>query len=176
MRHIDTQTNRVRGWFAGTVATAALIAFGIGGGKPATVATTVVGPATVDTAHAAHDSLLVDSVQTPPQPATPIAVEEPAGVHFATGEASYYGRGFAGRPTANGERFNPSEMTAAHRSLPFGTRLRVTNVRNGKAVVVRVNDRGPYAGDRILDLSQGAAERIGMITSGTAQVRIDVLS
>lgn len=92
------------------------------------------------------------------------------------GEASFYGAGFAGRPTANGERFNPSEMTAAHRTLPFGSKIRVTNTQNGRSVVVRVNDRGPYAHNRVIDLSRGAAERIGMIQSGTADVRLELIS
>lgn len=72
--------------------------------------------------------------------------------------------------TANGERMNPAAMTAAHRSLPFGTKLRVTNSRNGKSVVVRVNDRGPFIGGRVIDLSKGAAARIGMIKSGVGSV------
>lgn len=92
------------------------------------------------------------------------------------GEASYYGRGFAGRPTANGETFNPAEMTAAHRTLPFGTRVRVTNKDNGNTVVVRINDRGPYAHDRVIDLSQGAAKKIGMVATGTADVKLEVLA
>lgn len=95
---------------------------------------------------------------------------------LGSGEASYYGPGFAGRPTANGERFNPAEMTAAHRTLPFGSKLRVTNTRNGQSVVVRVNDRGPYAHNRIIDLSQGAAKEIGMIQSGTAHVKLELIS
>lgn len=95
---------------------------------------------------------------------------------LGSGEASYYGRGFAGRPTANGETFNPAEMTAAHRTLPFGSKLRVTNKQNGRSVIVRVNDRGPYAHNRVLDLSQGAAEKIGMIHSGTAQVTLELIS
>ncbi len=95
---------------------------------------------------------------------------------LGTGEASFYGPGFAGRPTANGERFNPTNMTAAHRTLPFGSKLRVTNTRNGQSVVVRVNDRGPYAHNRVIDLSQGAAERIGMINSGTANVKLELIS
>ena len=94
----------------------------------------------------------------------------------STGKASYYGPGFAGRATANGEVFRPLAMTAAHRTLPFGTKLRVTNLRNGKSVIVRVNDRGPYAGARILDLSEGAASRIGMLASGTAHVRLEVMT
>ncbi|AFY46924.1 rare lipoprotein A [Nostoc sp. PCC 7524] len=91
------------------------------------------------------------------------------------GIASFYGRGFAGRPTATGERFNPEAMTAAHRSLPFGTRVRVTNTRNGRSVVVRINDRGPYIRGRIIDVSTGAARMLGMIGSGIAPVKIEVL-
>lgn len=92
------------------------------------------------------------------------------------GEASYYGAGFAGRPTANGETFNPAEMTAAHRTLPFGSKVRVTNTNNGRSIVVRVNDRGPYAHNRVIDLSRGAAKKIGMIQSGTAQVKLELIS
>ena len=91
------------------------------------------------------------------------------------GIASFYGRGFAGRPTATGEIFNPEAMTAAHRSLPFGTRVRVTNTRNGRSVVVRINDRGPFIRGRVIDISTGAARAIGMINSGLAPVKIEVL-
>ncbi|MBD2292573.1 septal ring lytic transglycosylase RlpA family protein [Anabaena sphaerica FACHB-251] len=91
------------------------------------------------------------------------------------GLASWYGYDWAGRKTANGERFNPEAMTAAHRSLPMGTKVRVTNTRNGQSVVVRINDRGPYIGGRIIDLSLGAARILGMMNSGVAPVRIDVL-
>ena len=103
-------------------------------------------------------------------------LETPALTTIGSGEASFYGPGFAGRPTANGERFNPAEMTAAHRTLPFGTKLKVTNERNGRSVVVRINDRGPYAHNRVIDLSKGAAEKIGMISSGTAQVKLEKIS
>ena len=98
-----------------------------------------------------------------------------AGQKVISGTASYYGKQFHGRRTANGETFNMNAMTAASKTLPFGTKVRVTNRNNGKSVVVRINDRGPYVGRRILDLSRGAATRIGMIGSGTAHVRIDVL-
>lgn len=91
------------------------------------------------------------------------------------GKASWYGRRFQGRPTASGERFNQHEMTAAHRSLPFGSRVRVINLNNGQSTVVRINDRGPYARGRIIDLSRAAAEAIGMQHSGTAPVRIEVI-
>ena len=80
----------------------------------------------------------------------------------ALGTASYYGPGFHGRRTANGERFNAHGITAAHRSLPFGTQVRVTSVATGRAVTVRINDRGPFTGGRIIDLSAGAARAIGL--------------
>lgn len=91
------------------------------------------------------------------------------------GRASWYGSAHHGRKTASGERFNMNAMTAAHRSLPFGTKVRVTNKRNGRSVVVRINDRGPYAGGRIIDLSKAAAGRLGLIRSGTAPVSVKVL-
>ena len=87
--------------------------------------------------------------------------------------ASYYGQEFAGRRTASGERFNPNAMTAAHRTLRFGTRVRVTNFRNGRSVIVRINDRGPFVKGRAIDLSRGAARAIGMGSS--AHVRIQVI-
>ncbi|MES2962287.1 MAG: septal ring lytic transglycosylase RlpA family protein [Bdellovibrionota bacterium] len=88
------------------------------------------------------------------------------------GVASYYGPGFEGRQTANGERFHSKEMTAAHRKLPFGTKLRVKNLSNGEEVVVRINDRGPYIDGRIIDLSQEAARRLGFITAGHTEVEL----
>jgi len=77
--------------------------------------------------------------------------------------------------TASGERMNPSKLTAAHRSLRFGTKIRVTNNRNGKAVIVRVNDRGPFIRGRVLDLSKAAAHQIGMVSSGTAKVCYQII-
>ena len=88
------------------------------------------------------------------------------------GTAAYYGH--PGR-TASGEVFQPSGMTAAHRTLPFGTRVRVTNTHNGRSVVVRINDRGPFTRGRIIDLSRGAAEVIGMTGRGIATVQLEVL-
>ena len=87
--------------------------------------------------------------------------------------ATYYGKEFAGHRTASGERFNPGAMTAAHRSLRFGTRVRVTNTRNGRSVIVRINDRGPFARGVAIDLSSSAARAIGM--GGTGHVRLQVL-
>lgn len=93
-----------------------------------------------------------------------------------TGVASWYGPGFHGRTTANGERYNMHGLTAAHKSLPFGTEVKVTNGSNGKAVIVRINDRGPFVGSRIIDLSKKAAEAIDMIGPGTASVTVEVLT
>ncbi len=91
------------------------------------------------------------------------------------GIASYYGPGFHGRKTANGERFNMHELTAAHKTLPFNTKVRVTNLSNKKSVIVRINDRGPYKKGRIIDLSKGAAQKIGLIQTGTAKVKVEIL-
>ena len=89
-----------------------------------------------------------------------------------TGMASYYKSGYR---TANGERFKPNGLTAAHRSLPFGTMVRVTNIKTGKSVVVRINDRGPFSHGRVIDLSYGAAKAVGLVASGVARVRFEVM-
>lgn len=89
------------------------------------------------------------------------------------GAASWYGPNFAGRPTANGEIFDPARLTAAHRTLPFGTRVHVTNLDNGRTVTVRINDRGPFAHGRIIDLSRAAAEAVDLIATGLARVRLE---
>jgi rare lipoprotein A len=93
-----------------------------------------------------------------------------------TGMASWYGPGFHGRRSASGEVFNQNDLTAAHRTLPFGTRVRVTNVSTGQSVVVRINDRGPFGHGRVIDLSAAAASNIGLRASGVAQVQLEVLS
>ena len=103
------------------------------------------------------------------------AKEGNSGRNTVSGSASWYGGQFHGRKTANGERYNMNGLTAAHRSLPFGTKVRVTNQKNGKSVVVRINDRGPYVGRRIIDLSRGAAQAVNMIGSGVASVKLQVL-
>jgi len=92
------------------------------------------------------------------------------------GMASWYGAEFHGRPSASGEVFNKFDLTAAHPSLPFGTAVKVTNVNNGKSVVVRVNDRGPFHGGRVLDVSKAAASALGFLASGVAPVRLEVVS
>lgn len=88
------------------------------------------------------------------------------------GEASYYANKFHGRPTASGEKYNKNKFTAAHRTLPFGTMVEVTNLTNGKSVTVKINDRGPHKKSRIIDLSRAAAEQIDLIKAGIAQVEI----
>jgi hypothetical protein len=93
-----------------------------------------------------------------------------------TGIASWYGPDFHGGPTASGERYDMNTLTAAHPSLPFGTLVRVTNLQNGRDVIVRVNNRGPFRKNRIIDLSKEAARELGMVGSGIAKVRVDVLA
>ncbi|MEM9350080.1 MAG: septal ring lytic transglycosylase RlpA family protein [Pseudomonadota bacterium] len=95
---------------------------------------------------------------------------------LGTKVASYYGKRFHGRLTANGERFDMNAMTAAHKTLPFGTRVRVTNPANGRAVTVRINDRGPFIAGRAIDLSRAAAQRIGLIQRGHARVQLDIVA
>ncbi|WP_298184134.1 septal ring lytic transglycosylase RlpA family protein [uncultured Pseudomonas sp.] len=94
----------------------------------------------------------------------------------AEGQASYYGARHHGKKTASGERFDQHALTAAHRSLPFGSRVQVTNLRNDRSVVVRINDRGPYAKRRIIDLSHKAAEQLGMLRDGVVPVRVEQLA
>jgi rare lipoprotein A len=92
-----------------------------------------------------------------------------------TGDASYYGKGFDGKKTASGEIFDRNAMTCAHRSLPFGTKLKVVRVKTGASVVVRVNDRGPYAKKRVLDLSEAAGKVLGLDKAGHAEVKAVVV-
>lgn len=126
--------------------------------------------------------------QPEPASATTVAAQSPAAAPPADatatpavkavhkGKASYYGSKFHGRKTASGERFDQNKLTCAHGSLPFGCRLRVTNLRNNKSVEVKVNDRGAFHKyDRIVDLSKAAAKKIGMLHSGVAEVKIEVL-
>jgi rare lipoprotein A len=97
------------------------------------------------------------------------------GSYREIGEASFYGREAHGKSTASGEKFNMNAYTAAHKSLPFGTRVRVTNLANKKSVVVRINDRGPFVAGRIIDLSYAAAKKIKMLDAGVAEVELVVV-
>jgi rare lipoprotein A len=98
-----------------------------------------------------------------------------ATVTIQEGLVSWYGQHFHARPTASGEPFDSTAMTMAHPTLPFGTQVKVTNLGNGRSVVLRVNDRGPFVGQRIADLSQAAAAYLGILRRGIAQVRLEVL-
>lgn len=181
MTGLPTPSRRSR---AVALATLALLVLPAGVGRAeAPVATTVatafadLGPAQTEPF---ADSTAVDVTEVAPAAPAPVAPSDlPLSAQVATmldtGMASYYGRELAGNRTASGEAFDPTDLTAAHRTLPFGTRLRVTNQRTGQSVVVRVNDRGPYARGRVLDLSQAAAEQIGMVRTGSARVSIELL-
>ncbi len=123
--------------------------------------------------------------QTKPKPKAPAsAKQQPVKIkphknaprYEAEGRASYYAHKFHGRKTSSGEIFNMHEMTAAHRTLPFGTLVKVTNLTNKKSVVVKINDRGPFKKDRLIDVSLEAAKRLGMIGPGIAKVRIETLN
>jgi len=111
----------------------------------------------------------------PAAPALPLRATKPEKPSFSeVGAASWYGKAHQGRQTADGERFDRHEMTAAHRSLPFGTIVRVENETTGQMVKVRINDRGPYVGDRIIDLSAAAGKKLGIRQDGVATVRLEV--
>jgi rare lipoprotein A len=171
---------------AAVVTSAALLA---GGGTALTVAPSILA----SDPPAVSASMVEPSVEVAPPPATllpPVApvsdvretdVRETdgaspdnaeAGAPIAGGQASYYGRELAGNPTASGEPFDPTALTAAHRTLPLGTRVRVTHARTGESVVVRINDRGPFHGDRVIDVSRAAADAIGLTRAGTAEVEL----
>lgn len=96
-------------------------------------------------------------------------------VHKEAGYASWYGPGFHGRKTACGERYDMWKMTAAHKELPFGTMVRVTNLENNKSIVVKINDRGPFKPGRIIDLSKAGAKRLGFLGSGVTKVVLEIL-
>lgn len=118
---------------------------------------------------------VIESPELAPAPPAPRVKVVPDVVQVITGEASWYGPGFYGNRTANGEIYRPGTMTAAHRTLPFGTKVRVTNLWNGRSAVIRINDRGPFVGHRVIDLGHGAASSLGLTASGIAQVRLEVL-
>ncbi len=130
--------------------------------------TALVATLAVSTAASATPS--VNSIQ-------PDSIESKQLIAQSVGQASFYGNqpGEGGPLTANGERYQPSGYTAAHRTLPFGTRVRVTSPSTGRSVVVRINDRGPFIGGRIIDLSVGAARAIGLTNTGVGTVRMEVV-
>jgi rare lipoprotein A len=122
---------------------------------------------------AVHSQPSINARSTTPTMMPPTT--KPVLVPVSVGKASWYGPGFSGKKTASGDIFDESRLTAAHRTLPLGTKAKVTNLENGKSVKVEINDRGPYAGNRIIDLSRAAAHAIGMVDDGVVQVRVDPL-
>ncbi len=129
----------------------------------------------------ASESVEESPLNKPAAPALPIATpSEPPSLErrvrsVSRGQASWYGPGFYGNRTASGEVLRRGTLTAAHRSLPFGTKVRVTNLHNGRSAVVRINDRGPFHGHRVIDLAHGAASELGVVASGVASVKLEVL-
>ncbi|MFN7900601.1 MAG: septal ring lytic transglycosylase RlpA family protein [Synechococcaceae cyanobacterium] len=113
--------------------------------------------------------------QAPPMTIAQALLASTSSGRVVSGQASWYGPGFYGNRTASGEVLTRGTLTAAHRTLPFGTRVRVTNLNNGRTAVVRINDRGPFHSGRVLDLAHGAASELGVVASGIAQVSIEVL-
>jgi rare lipoprotein A len=119
-----------------------------------------------------HESAGASAALTSPAPQGP-AASQPTYTHDESGKATYYANSLAGRRTASGERYDPRAFTAAHKTLAFGSMVRVVRVDDGREVVVRINDRGPFAGDdRVIDLSRAAAEQLGMIRDGVVPVRV----
>lgn len=122
---------------------------------------------------------IIAAIALPLLLAVPAGASETSGKDSAkqvgSGMASYYGHELSGKRTANGERFDPGGLTAAHRTLAFGSKVRVTNLANGKDVVVRINDRGPWGRGRLIDISLAAAKKIDMHKSGTAKVSVALL-
>ncbi|MEI7952428.1 MAG: septal ring lytic transglycosylase RlpA family protein [Synechococcaceae cyanobacterium ELA182] len=155
--------------------TAALLIASTGSFAPAMAATSsVTTPSTVirelDAAPTWDQKLI--------QPMSPVPAANGlmASSGVSVGQASWYGPGFYGNRTASGEVLRPGTLTAAHRYLAFGTKVRVTNLQNGLSAVVRINDRGPFHGGRIIDLAHGAAQQLGVTSSGTAQVKLEILN
>jgi rare lipoprotein A len=118
---------------------------------------------------------LVAAPVAAPAESQPVEMEAETGTAIGSGSASYYASKFHGRRTASGEAFDNGAMTAAHRSLPFGSLVRVTNPANGRSVVVRINDRGPFSRGRLIDVSRAAAEELGIVARGHGTVELALL-
>ncbi|MEB3354495.1 MAG: septal ring lytic transglycosylase RlpA family protein [Cyanobacteriota bacterium] len=143
--------------------------------------TVLASASPVQTELAVREIEVLAPVESAPQPVAPpvrlapVPAPAPRIASVSQGTASWYGPGFFGNRTASGEVFRPGTLTAAHRTLPFGTRVRVTNLNNGRSTIVRINDRGPFHGSRVIDLAHGAAHQLGVASSGLAPVRLEVL-
>lgn len=166
-----------------TLISALLLACSTNPAKPTPIPKPVISEAEKATVAETTEEAAEPEVQPEPTPeAEPEPSPEPTveesqerGSFIAEGNASFYGARFHGRKTASGAIFNKHAMTAAHRNLPFGTRVRVTHVHNGRSVVVTINDRGPFVKSRIIDVSRAAAEQLGMVQQGVARVRLERL-
>jgi rare lipoprotein A len=168
-------------------------------GMPVWLAAGILGLAPLGASSAAETDASVAAAQRDPgtsaaivelvpvQPAAEVAVPTPAIIEappppaiqetvLGRGSASYYAAKFDGRRTASGERFDNSAMTAAHRTLPFGSVVRVTNIVNGRSVIVRINDRGPFSAGRIIDLSRAAAAELGLVMRGHGMVELALIA
>jgi len=178
-------------WLGPLAAIALLGGGGIGLAQDAQLATDLAVSATTERAdqpafqpsEEAQFEAAFARYETPVEPALPdhavditeIEPATPSATPLGEGVASYYGRRFHGRPTASGEAFDMNDFTAAHKTLPFGSRVRVTNPRNGQSVIVRINDRGPFVRGRHIDLSRAAAEEIGIVRRGHGEVELELL-
>lgn len=160
-----------------TLISALLLACSTNPAKPTPVPKPVISEDEKATVAQTTEEAAEPEVQPEPAPEAEPIVEESQerGSFIAEGNASFYGGKFHGRKTASGAIFNKHAMTAAHRNLPFGTRVRVTHVHNGRSVVVTINDRGPFVKSRIIDVSRAAAEQLGMVQQGVARVRLERL-
>ena len=146
-----------------------LVGLGMASGAWADQPASFVGSSVPIAAAVAPSALVASSSLTP-------TIDEPSYRTIGSGKASYYGRELAGNRTASGERFNPSDLTAAHRTLPLGSKVRITNARTGDSVIVRINDRGPFHSNRVIDLSEAAARQVGIRAAGSGMVELAVVS
>jgi rare lipoprotein A len=165
LRHFQRATGRYRLRLAAVIACASLVAAGCNHRQPVAQAPVAYPPSPTPPA------------PSPPSNAPPAVERQPAvaGEYVEEGVASWYGDPFNGRRTSNGEVYDMHQMTAAHRTLPFGAIVRVTNLRNGKQTEVRITDRGPFVANRVIDLSLSAAQAIEMVGPGTAPVRLELI-
>jgi rare lipoprotein A len=140
----------------------------------------VVAATALFCAHALAQSTVAPAAAPAAQPAIPAPAASPAPAAPATGteqgKLAWYGSKFAGRKTASGQRYDPNALTMAHKTLPFGTRVKVTNLANKRSVELRVNDRGPTQADRIGDVSHAAAKRLGMVRAGVIDAEVTVVA
>lgn len=164
LRRLRIKRQHLRNALMATTPTAALLGFGT------MTLPKAAAPIAIAAALPATEAIAAELPAPPPAPEPPLARD----VELV--EASYYGDAFAGRPTASGETFDPELMTAAHKTLPLGTLVKVTDALSGRSVTVRVNDRGPFHGDRAIDLSEAAARHIGLAARGTGKVSLKLLA